>query len=57
VRIARNDPSRLGKSMSMTAKKRLGALTDAEKLSLLKTTVMKYKIMRIRAKISYMAFH
>jgi len=35
----------------------LGGLTDNEKLKLLKTTVMKYKIMRIRAKISFMAFH
>ena len=54
IREARNQ---LGKSLSLTAKKRLGALTDMEKLKLLKTTVMKYKIMRIRAKISFMAFH
>lgn len=46
----------LGRSLTATAKKRKGVVTDIEKLALLKSTVMKYKIMRMRAKISFMAF-
>ena len=54
LKIAKEE--NLGKSLTSTMKKRKGVLQEDEQLALLKTIVMKYKIMRIRSKLSFMAF-
>ena len=56
LRQAKAKDENIGRRLTAKMKERIGDLSEKEKLAILKTTVMKYKIMRIRSKLSFTAF-